>query len=331
MKPDLATLRADALAAGDGARALRRARPPPPRAAAAQPARDPEAPARAARGGWTCPPPSPRSSSSTCSTRPTARRCDKRYRGLQTAGDYIEDYHIFQTTKEERVMRAIRNGLHGRGHPGRELQGRMGAGPGGDQRPLRRRAEMADRHVVMKNGIKEIAHAQGKAVTFMAKWRLRPRRLELPHPHPRCGSADGKTPLFLDESAELGMCDADAPLHRRAAHPCPRDHLVPRALRQLLQALPGRHLRADQGDLEPRQPHRRLPPVRRGHQGDPHRDAGSAAPTSTPISPSRRCSPPASPASRSRLELEDAIERRRLCRASSCARSRRRCARRPRR
>ena len=29
---------------------------------------------------------------------------------------------------------------------------------------------MADRHVVMKNAMKEIAHAQGKAITFMAKW-----------------------------------------------------------------------------------------------------------------------------------------------------------------
>jgi glutamine synthetase len=30
---------------------------------------------------------------------------------------------------------------------------------------------MADRHVILKNGCKEIAHSLGKAVTFMAKWR----------------------------------------------------------------------------------------------------------------------------------------------------------------
>ena len=29
---------------------------------------------------------------------------------------------------------------------------------------------MADRHVIYKNGVKEIAFLQGKAVTFMAKW-----------------------------------------------------------------------------------------------------------------------------------------------------------------
>src|SRR5437667_364328 len=31
---------------------------------------------------------------------------DKKYDGLKTAGRYIEDYHILQTTKEEGVMRA---------------------------------------------------------------------------------------------------------------------------------------------------------------------------------------------------------------------------------
>ena len=35
----------------------------------------------------------------------------KAYRDPKTAGYYIEDYHVFQTTKEEPVMRAIRNGL----------------------------------------------------------------------------------------------------------------------------------------------------------------------------------------------------------------------------
>ena len=41
----------------------------------------------------------------------------KRYSNLKTAGAYIEDYHILQTTKEEAVMRAIRRGLQGAGIP----------------------------------------------------------------------------------------------------------------------------------------------------------------------------------------------------------------------
>ena len=64
----------------------------------------------------------------------------KGFRDLKTTGTYIQDYHIFQTTKEEEVMRAMRKGLQGAGIPGRELKGRVGAGPGGDQRPLCRPA-----------------------------------------------------------------------------------------------------------------------------------------------------------------------------------------------
>jgi len=41
----------------------------------------------------------------------------KGYRNLKTSGHYIEDYHILQTTKDESVMRAIRNGLHSAGIP----------------------------------------------------------------------------------------------------------------------------------------------------------------------------------------------------------------------
>src|SRR3546814_4571317 len=35
----------------------------------------------------------------------------KHYQDLKTEGYYIEDYHIFQTSKEEEVMRARRKGL----------------------------------------------------------------------------------------------------------------------------------------------------------------------------------------------------------------------------
>ena len=62
------------------------------------------------------------------------------YKDLETAGWYIEDYHILQTTKEEGLIRAIRNGMDARRHPGRVLEGRMGPRPGGAQPALRRGA-----------------------------------------------------------------------------------------------------------------------------------------------------------------------------------------------
>ncbi|MDP3959751.1 MAG: glutamine synthetase, partial [Pseudorhodobacter sp.] len=40
---------------------------------------------------------------------------DNGFGGLRAIGAYNEDYHIFQTTKEDDVMRAVRNGLYGAG------------------------------------------------------------------------------------------------------------------------------------------------------------------------------------------------------------------------
>ena len=106
----------------------------------------------------------------------------KGWRDLKTAGHYIQDYHILQTTKEESVLRAIRNGLQGAGIPVENSKGEWG--PGQEEVNVRYAdaLTMADWHVILKNGCKEIAYGFGKAVTFMAKWRLRPRRLVEPYP-----------------------------------------------------------------------------------------------------------------------------------------------------
>ncbi len=128
----------------------------------------------------------------------------KRYHGLKTAGSYIEDYHILQTTKEEGVMRAIRNGLHAAGIPVENSKGEWG--PGQEEINVRYAPalEMADRHVVLKNGIKEIAHLKGKAVTFMSKWRY-DLAGSSSHIHMSLWDGDGKQPLFVDPKAEFGM------------------------------------------------------------------------------------------------------------------------------
>ena len=52
---------------------------------------------------------------------------EKHYRDLKTAGWYIEDYHVFETTKREPLMRAIRNGMDARRHPGRRRARASGA------------------------------------------------------------------------------------------------------------------------------------------------------------------------------------------------------------
>ena len=128
----------------------------------------------------------------------------KRYHDLKTSGAYIEDYHIFQTTKEEGVMRAIRRGLQGAGIPVENSKGEWGPGQIEINVRYADALEMADNHAILKNGIKEIAHSQGKAVTFMAKWRT-DLAGSSSHVHASLWDLAGKTPLFLDAGAEHGM------------------------------------------------------------------------------------------------------------------------------
>ncbi len=126
------------------------------------------------------------------------------FRAPKTVSRYIEDYHIFQTTKEEPVMRAIRNGLQGAGIPVENSKGEWG--PGQEEINIRYgdALEMADRHVILKNAVKEIAHAQGKAVTFMAKWRY-DLAGSSSHIHQSLWDASGAKPLFADASGAHGM------------------------------------------------------------------------------------------------------------------------------
>ena len=128
----------------------------------------------------------------------------KGYRNLKTAGHYIEDYHILQTTKDEVVMRALRNGLQGAGIPVENSKGEWG--PGQEEINVRyaEALEMADRHAIIKNGAKEIAYGLGKAITFMAKWDYGMAGSSC-HVHQSLWSKDGKSPLFFDKAADHGM------------------------------------------------------------------------------------------------------------------------------
>ncbi|MBV8565773.1 MAG: glutamine synthetase [Methylobacteriaceae bacterium] len=129
---------------------------------------------------------------------------DKHYRDLRTAGHYIQDYHVLQTTKEEPVMRAIRNGLNGAGIIVENSKGEWG--PGQEEINVRYAdaLDMADQHVLIKNGIKEIAHLAGKAVTFMAKWRY-DLAGSSSHVHLSLWDRSGEKPLFHDQDGEHGM------------------------------------------------------------------------------------------------------------------------------
>jgi len=127
----------------------------------------------------------------------------KGYRKLEPVAPYNEDYHIFQTSKEEEVMRAIRVGLNGADVPVENSKGEAWAGQEEINVRYADALTMADRHVVVKNGIKEIAWAKGHAATFMAKYDYAAAGSSS-HVHQSLWSLSGQ-PLFYDPGAEHGM------------------------------------------------------------------------------------------------------------------------------
>ena len=94
----------------------------------------------------------------------------RRYQDLDTSGKYIQDYHILQTTKEEKLMQPLRRYFDALGFEVENSKGEWGPGQEelnlGHEEPV----EMADRHSIFKHGVKEVAALMGMSVTFMAKW-----------------------------------------------------------------------------------------------------------------------------------------------------------------
>ncbi len=124
------------------------------------------------------------------------------WRDLATLSGYNEDYHILQTSREEHVMRPIRNGLYAAGIPVENTKGEAEAGQ--EELNIRYAPAMdtAEYHTIAKHAVKEIADIKGHAASFLAKYR-----------HDRVGSSshvhqslwkDGK-PAFYDADDALGM------------------------------------------------------------------------------------------------------------------------------
>jgi glutamine synthetase len=128
---------------------------------------------------------------------------DTGYRSMSPSSPYNEDYHIFQTTKEEEVMRAIRNGLHGAGVPVENSKGEADAGQEEVNIRYTSPVAMADRHSILKNAVKEIAWSKGRAVTFMAKWSAGAAGSSS-HIHQSLWRKRGGT-AFHDSAGEHGM------------------------------------------------------------------------------------------------------------------------------
>jgi glutamine synthetase len=125
------------------------------------------------------------------------------FAGLTPHSSVIEDYHVFQTTRDEYLIRQIRNGMDAAGIPVEFSKGEAGKGQHEINLRYADALTMADRHVIYKNGAKEIAALNERALTFMAKYSMDEVGSSC-HVHSSVWTADGATSL---------MWDADAPDH----------------------------------------------------------------------------------------------------------------------
>ncbi len=126
------------------------------------------------------------------------------YMKLEPISGYNEDYHILQTTKEESVMRRLRNCLYAAGIPVENSKGEAEAGQEELNIKYSAALDCADHHTIAKHATKEIAWQTGHSASFLPKWHS-----------DRVGSAshihlslwkDGKN-SFYDADAEFGMSE----------------------------------------------------------------------------------------------------------------------------
>jgi len=96
----------------------------------------------------------------------------KGWKGLTPHTSTIEDYQLLQTSREEYILKRIRLEMCAAEIPVEFSKGEAGRGQHEVNVTYAGALETADRHLVFKNGIKEIAAQEGRAATFMAKWTM---------------------------------------------------------------------------------------------------------------------------------------------------------------
>jgi glutamine synthetase len=124
----------------------------------------------------------------------------KGYRDLARYGWYNEDYHLLQPTRAEPFYRDLRNLLSEADIPIEFTKGEAAPGQHEINVHHTEALEAADRHALLKHGVKEIAMRHGYSATFMAKpdhsWTG-----SSSHIHLSAWDAEGTTNLFHDPAA----------------------------------------------------------------------------------------------------------------------------------
>jgi glutamine synthetase len=117
------------------------------------------------------------------------------YRNLTPSNQYNVDYSLLGTARVEPLLRAIRNGMTGAGMVVESAKGECNPGQHEIAFKYTTALRTCDQHAIYKNGSKEIASQQGKALTFMAKYNE--REGNSCHIHLSLRSRDGE-PVFAE-------------------------------------------------------------------------------------------------------------------------------------
>jgi glutamine synthetase len=130
----------------------------------------------------------------------------RHWRDLHPHVSTIEDYQLLQTSREEYVLRRIRNEMVAADIPVEFSKGEAGRGQHEVNVTYGRALEVADRHLVFKNGVKEIADQCGRSATFMAKWSMAEVGSSC-HIHASLWDAESGAPLMWGEAGPSNLSD----------------------------------------------------------------------------------------------------------------------------
>ena len=92
-----------------------------------------------------------------------------RWRDLVASSEYLIDYDVMQTSRDEPFLARVRKQMSDAGVTVEGTKGEWGKGQHEINLVYTEALEAADRHVVLKHGMKEMAAQDGLAITFMAK------------------------------------------------------------------------------------------------------------------------------------------------------------------
>ena len=97
---------------------------------------------------------------------------ERRYRDLTPVSYYRSDYHILQSTKDDWFLQRVREAMNAAAIEIEFSKSEWGLGQQEANLRYTDALEMADRHALYKNGIKELTALEGMAASFMAKPRI---------------------------------------------------------------------------------------------------------------------------------------------------------------